>query len=329
MKFFLFITLISACLLFWAKPFTQKSALKRELPAAILAQKASFKDSFEKPENANVLWAFMTGEKKGITPKTQRDFNALEIGFFFSPSGLHLSGLLFLLFLLSKKIFSKKVHFLWQILFLSLCFFLPYLAIKRIAGLRLLILSQRFFKRKVPIEIIFAVIFLISFLLGHFRESPLGFILSFLYMGTFIALRDYSKITIIIGLFSSHLIICFFSGAEISFLSLILNLPLIALFSFLIPMSYLYFFSFHWIHFNWIEFIVRTFIMLVHWSARLTLGTFVSSTFFLILAVWIILLKKQKRFLLLLLLLHGNNVHSPTFSYSGSYSVGQREFVRK
>jgi len=316
MKFFTFVSLFSVFLLSWSKPFAQdKPPAKKALPAFIKAQHRDFKDGFQSPQNANVLWAFLTGEKAGITPRAQKSFNDLELGFLFSPSGIHLSALLALFFLgrklkIPKSRHKKKFQYLQWILLLS-AYFLPYLAVKRIICLRFLMLLQRLFKKRIPIEALLVVTFLISFLFGHFAESPLGFILSFLYMGTFIGLRDQARPTILLGLFSTHLIICFFSGNEVSLISLVLNLPLIALFSFLLPFFYLYFLSFQWIHFNWIELVVRAFILMVHWMAKLTQGTFVSASLFLILAVWIILLKKQKRYLLILLLLHGNAANSP------------------
>lgn len=330
MKLFAFITTFSIFLLFWSRPFGQQGRVpKKSVPEFIKAQHRDFKNSFKHPQNANVLWAFLTGEKKGLSPKAQQNFNNLELNFLFSPSGIHLAALSSLIFYLIKKIKHKRVIRIFQWLFLMSAFFLPYLAIKRIVCLRVLILSQLFFKKRIPIEILFGITFLISFFLGHFQDSPLGFILSFLYMGTFIALRDHSKITVLLGLFSSHLVICFFSGNEISLLALILNLPLITLFSFLLPFFYLYFLTFQWIHYNWIEFVVRAFILIVHWAAKPTQGTFVSATLFLILAVWIILLKKQKRYLLILLLLHTNVANSPAFFYARSYSVEQRLSVGK
>ncbi|MFA6236935.1 MAG: ComEC/Rec2 family competence protein [Bacteriovorax sp.] len=330
MRFFAFITLCSAFLLFLSKPFApNKIPPKKSIPAFIKASHRNFKEGFQHPQNANILWAFITGEKYGISPYTQKSFKDLELNFLFSPSGIHVAGFLSMVLFFFKKSKHKKMIRMvrWAVLVAAL--FLPYMAIKRIVCFRILFLLQRFLKRRIRIESLFLATFFISFLMGHFKESPLSFILSFLYMGTFIALADRSKFFILMGLFSSHLIICFFSGSEISFVSLFLNLPLLALFSILLPLFYFYFLTFHWIHFNWIEWIVRAFILCVHWSARLVQGTFVSSTFFLIFAVWILLLKKRKRYLLIALLLHGNIAISPTSFYSGSYSQVPRQSVRK
>jgi hypothetical protein len=319
MRFFAFITLISAFLLFLSNPFDQRSkVVKKEIPTFVKAQQRAFKESFEHPQNANMAWAIMTGEKFGISPKAMQDFKDLELNFFFSPTGIHLAALLALLFFLIKKCRYKKVVKIIQSALLLWALFL-----------RLLIISQSIFKRKFPIEILFLITFGIALLMGHFKESPLGYILSFLYIGTFISLSDKPKTILILGLFSSHLLIDFFSGNEVSLFSIILGLPIVALFSLFLPFVFLYLFTFKLIPYNWIEVAVRLFILIVHWGAKFTHGSFMSSTLFLILAVWIILLRKKKRFLVLALLLHGNIANSPAFFSTGSYSEVPRVSVGK
>lgn len=318
MKFFAFITLFSAFMLFYSKPFSQdKRPVKRDLPSFIRSQQRSFKESFHSPQNANVLWAFLTGQKSGISPMAQKSFNDLELNFLFSPSGLHLASLMALFIFFVKKFKHKKLTKIFQLVFLLAALFLPYLAIKRIVCFRILLIAQSYLKKRIPVEVLFLLTFFISFLLGHYQESPLGFILSFLYMGTFIALSEKSKFILVLGLFSSHLLLNFFSGSEISFLALIFNIPLIALFTFLLPFFYLYLFTFKLIHFNWIELIVRFFIVTTNMMAKLLLGSFMSSTLFLMLAIWVILLKKKKRYLVVLFFLHANLANSPAlFSQS-------------
>jgi hypothetical protein len=322
MRFFAFITLISAILLFISKPFEVKvNSVKVEIPILIKARQRAFKESFDRPQNANIAWAMLTGEKFGISPKVKADFRDLELGFLFSPSGLHLAAFLIPYYFLIKRIRNKKTaRILRLITFSWILFFVPFLAMKRIAFLRLLLILQSLFKRRFPIEILFLITFLFSFLANHFQASPLGFILSFLFIGTFISFKDKPRAHLFLGLFSSHLLLAFFSGNDFSFLSIIVNFPIIALFSCFIPLIILYLCTFSWIDFNWIEGMVRLFILIVHWGAKIIQGSFMSSTIFLLVAVWIILLKKDKRYLVIVLLLHGNIVNSPSFFYSGSYS---------
>jgi competence protein ComEC len=312
MRFFALITLVTAFLLFWTRPHgLHNPPLKKNLPSFINKMHQPFKDQFIHPQNANLAWAMITGQKTGLSPNLSKDFKALNLSFFFSPSGIHLSAFLIVFLFFIKKIKNKKTVKILRAGILISAFWLPFLALKRIIILRLLIMTQRLFKINLQIEIIFIITFIISFFLNHFQESPLSFAMSFLFMGTFIAFGDKSKTSLILGLFSSHLLVAFFLGNEVSLVSIILSLPLVALFSFLLPFIFLYAATFHLIHFNWIESIVRLFILTIHETAKLTHGTFISSSLFIILAVWIILLKKKKRFLLLFLFLHGNALYSP------------------
>lgn len=317
MKFFTFISLFSVLLLVWCKPFdSDRHVAPKILPEYIANQYHDFKKNFNHPQNAYVLWAILTGEKKDISYQIKDNFKYLQLEFLLSPSGIHLLALFSFLFYWIKKLNCKKFTKWCQIIFLIFSFFLPYISIKRIVCLRFLTMLKGKFKLKIPIESLFLFTFCISFSLGHFKESSLGFIMSFLYMGTFISLRDQSKKIILLGLFSSHLIICLFSGDTISIFSLILNLPLLTFFSLIFPLAFLYFVTFHWIHLNWIEPIIQVFILVIKWMAKAIHGTAINSSLFLILGVWIILLKKPKKYLLLFLILHENVVFAPTISYS-------------
>lgn len=313
MRFFSIITIVSALLLLISKPFDQKApSARKEIPALVEAQHRDFKDSFQHPQNANFAWAVMTGQKHGISSHVIQDLKILELNFLFSPGGIHLSAFLFLFFFLIKRITTKKIFKLLQFGILIWAMFLPYLAIKRIILLRLLILLQRKLNSRILIEVNFIIVFFIAFILGHFSESPISFILSFLFIGTFISLRDEPRFILILGLFSSHLLIAFFSGAEVSFLSLLISIPTMTIFSFFLPFIFIYLFTFKLITFNWVECLIRGFILFTHWEAKLVQGTQMSASLFLILAVWIILLKKNKKIIIFLLLLHGNFAQSPT-----------------
>ena len=75
MRFFMLISLFGAFLLLLTNPFAQNlRPIKREIPIFLKNRHSDFKDTFKSPQNANVLWALMTGERKGITPKVIDDF---------------------------------------------------------------------------------------------------------------------------------------------------------------------------------------------------------------------------------------------------------------
>ena len=217
-----------------------------------------------------------------------------------------------------------KISKILKGLLLVALYFLPFLAIKRIIILNFLIVLSSRFKNNISIELLFLITFLLSFFLGHFNQSPLGFILSYVYIGTFITLRNHSRPTLILGLFSSHLIISLFSGQETSPLALIINIPLLTYFSALMPLLYLYFFTYKFLPYNWIEIFAQVFIKIVRPLSKLAHLTKIDSSVFLIIAVWIILLRKEKKYLALCLLLHCNNANTPAIYYSGSSSGVQK-----
>jgi hypothetical protein len=328
MKFFLLITLASALFLSLSTPFGPNPAhSKRELPRFWPIKKGPYEATFASPENAHVSWAFMSGEKKGVTPRTLNDLKALELGFLFSPSGLHFTTLFFLILFLRKKI-PKKLRAIFQIVFLLFLYQVPFLAIKRIVLLRLLILMNRKLKHKLSLEILFFITFGIAFILGHFNESPMGFILSFLYIGTFIALRDQSRIVVFLGLLASHVLWSFFNCTLISPLALLLNLPLLSYFSLLMPMQFFYCLSFKWMTINWLEPLIRFFVLCVHCLGKFAHANAMTASLPLLIGVWMIMLKKPKG-IFLCLLLHSGLSQTPTITFSGSYSPEQATSARK
>ncbi|MGZ3809907.1 MAG: hypothetical protein ACXVCE_17615, partial [Bacteriovorax sp.] len=191
---------------------------------------------------------------------------------------------------------------------------------KRIALLRLLILLKNKMKLKLSLEFLFMLVFGLSFLAGHFKESPIGFIYSFLFMGTFIALRDFPRPKILIGILAAHLLIGLFSGEAVSPFSLLINVPFIGLFSLLLPLTYLYLASFKWIPFNWVEPLVRQYILAVHKCASFIQGSQWAPSIPLVLFLWLILLGGKKRYMLIALILHATVANSPVCFFSGSYS---------
>lgn len=319
MKFFSLITIISAFLLFSQSQLKTKSPIpKQPLPKILLNQKSSFKDSFKKPQNANMAWALTTGERSGISPKVLLAMKELEIGFLMSPSGIHLSAISLLLLFIFKRFLPKKAFKITRAIFLSFAFFLPFLAIKRLVIMRLIYILP--FK-KLSIISIFISTFFISFVLGHYTQSPMSFTLSFLFIGTFISLRDHSKIVNLLGLSSSHLLIAFFNGNDFSPIALLICLPLISISIPLITSIYLYLLTYKFITLNWIELPTRWFILIIKYLSTWAHCSSLSPSIFLIIAIWLLLLRKNKFLILLMLLLHGNAANSPSVFYSGSYSL--------
>jgi hypothetical protein len=128
------------------------------LPHWLLMLHQKILGEFNHPQNANFLFSMLTGEKKGLSSTLLRDLDILKLRFLLSPSGLHLTGLLF---------FIKKRKNIFPLYFL--CWLLPnFYSLKRIALLRILSFSK---KKISPINTLY-ITFIISFCCGHFFKSP-------------------------------------------------------------------------------------------------------------------------------------------------------------
>jgi hypothetical protein len=323
MKFFLFISLLGATVL----GFTIQMGLHEtrlpdlRVPDFLSKYQQEIKNSFKGPENANVLFSFITGYKNGISPYTRKAFKKTNLSFLLSPSGIHLSAVLLIVGFFLKKIKKKWIRHVSQSLFLVSFLFLPhFFSLKRLVILRLILKVNFFAKLKFPFEKVYLLTFAISFLIGHFHASPLSFIYSFMFLGTFFSLRDYPKMILILGLFSSQLIIALFMGEHVSLIAIAVGLIGSALFGLLFPFVLLFFVSFWIFKINWIEPLISLFLGFVKSSSVLLQGSFTSSSLFLILAVGILLhvsySRKKMAAFGLLLILHTNTAMTPSiFTY--------------
>lgn len=318
MKFFILISLLSALLLgITIQEGRQKirPATKR-IPDFLISYRQKIRDRFDRPENAAILFSFITGDKNGISPYTKNAFKKDNLSFLLSPSGIHLSGILLFIGFFLKRIKSKRLKRLSNIAFLSIAFFLPsFDAIKRLSILRIFFQFKFLSKLKLSVEHIFMLTFFISILIGGFSRSPLGFIYSFIFLGTFFSLRNFSKIILILGLFSTHLILALFMGEKVSLISIPVGLLLSFLFTFIFPVLLLFLATFWLIPLNWAEPIIRIFVLIIHYSAKFLNGSFTSSSLFLIAAIWCLMMLKHSKSkcaaVLILIFLHTNTAMTP------------------
>lgn len=267
---------------------------------------------FTHPQNAHFLFAILTGDKKGLSGCLLKDMNTLNLRFLLSPTGLHLTGFLFF--------FKKGKN---RIPIYLACWLLPgFYSLKRLALLRFMTL----FKKGITQIDRFYLTFFISFCCGHFFKSPLGFTYSFLLIGTFFSLNQMSFIEAFLAIAASHLVISFFSGDDFSFLALVFTLVLVQCFSLLLPLFFFFVFSFYITPSHWIEPFIRFFIVLIHYAAKFSNGTFLTSSLMLLCTLWILLLGKNKWWLVLCLLLHAELVHSPAIYWRESASPTRLAF---
>lgn len=203
---------------------------------------------------------------------------------------------------------------------LTSLFFLPLSdSIKRLSILRILLKVKFLSKIKISLEHIFILTFIIAYLIGDYQHSPLGYIYSLIFLGTFFSLKNFSRFTLIMGLFSTQLILGLFMGEKVSLLSIPLGMLGSFIFTFMFPILLLFLASFWLIPFNWAEPILRSFIVLVQMTAKYLNGSFTSSSFFLIAAVWTLMMmnfsNRKCVVLIALLFLHTNTAMTPVIIY--------------
>ncbi len=322
MKFFAFITLTSALLLILIAPIPKKPPLSQtSKPSWLIEYKTHFIESFTNAKNGRLLWGFLTGDKKGVSQQLIKDFNQLELGYLFSPSGLHLSAFIALLGLVIKRgIYSKKISPFIKLTTLA-AYTLPFLAIKRVVIFKLLFYLKQRFKLRISTQMIFFATFALSLILGHFLQSPQSFVMSYLFVGTFIGLKDYSKMTLILGLASGHLLLAFFMKKNLSLLALILSLPLIGISSLLISLGYLYLLTFKGLEFNWIEKLVQYFLALIKEMSKISHSFESEPKILIFVLVWLLLLKQKKRYICITLFLCAGSALAPSVFYSATSTL--------
>jgi hypothetical protein len=258
--------------------------------------------TFNHPQNANFLFSLLTGEKKGLSPGLLKDLECLNLRFLLSPSGLHLTGFLFFL----KKRKAKFPIYL-------ACWLLPtFYSMKRMAFLHMM----TFLKKPISQINLLYITFIFSFICGHFYKSPQGFTYSFLIIGTFFSLNHMSLVKCFLAIAASHLLIAFFQGNDFSFVAMTFSLILVQIFSMLFPVFLIFIGSFYFIHSHWIEPVIRFFILLIHYAAKFSQGTFLTSSFMLLCLVWILLLDKNKKWILVCLLLHAGLAQAPAIFFN-------------
>lgn len=318
MKFFLFVSvttaiMLSICVQLGMQKTTTTSGT---YPVYLQHYFAHIKETFKSPENANVLFGLITGVKKGISPFTFNAFKLINLSFLFSLSGIHIASLLIILNFLIKKIRLSWLRHLSKLLVFSAVLFIPgHEAIKRLMILRIIFQLKFITKLKISYELIFILTFLCSFIAGHFNSSPLSFIFSFAFLGTFFSLRNYSILKLILGLFSTQLILGLFMGSKVSLLSIPCGLIFSLIFSVLFPILLIFIASFWIFHFNWIEPIIKIYLISIKFVAKGLMGSFTSSSIFLILGIWVLMssndFKKKYILLALFLFLHTNTAMTP------------------
>jgi competence protein ComEC len=174
-------------------------------------------DSYEKDSYA-LYKAISTGNKIGLKKDIIHIFKKYGFIHLLTPSGIHLSSILFLF----------KFSVLFELGSLILCFFLiskyqSYFSLERVIMFRI---SQNLIKispiKNFSIETYFVMTLVLSFIFGHYTESHMSYIYSAIFWGTIIIFRK-NKFKLILYLNISLFFISSLNSQETSPLSILIN----------------------------------------------------------------------------------------------------------
>lgn len=178
------------------------------------------------------LWeSMLTGRVAPLDRWLRQEYRTLALAHVFTPSGFHLSALLWpvMLFLKRRK---HKIGLLSFIAF-GLSFVPGQAALKRMTCVKL---GQQFLGLKTG----FLIAFFLDILWGSFSDSPVGFTYSFLFLG--IIYSGIKGISVFIWFFIAQLLIAFIQGSFISplllFISPVINFVLALFLPFLFLLAW-------------------------------------------------------------------------------------------
>lgn len=174
------------------------------------------------------LWeSILTGRSAPISRIMKEKYKQLGLNHIFTPSGFHLSAVLYPF----MKFIKSSQH---QLVFLGILsgalFFLPgFSALKRMVLIKI---NQKLFNQKAG----FISALLLDMFFGTFQNSPLSFTYSFLFIG--IIYSGLRGLGLIVWFFFAQMMIAYFQGNDISLLLLIFSPLLNLLFTLFMPVLF-------------------------------------------------------------------------------------------
>lgn len=178
------------------------------------------------------LWeSMLTGRVAPLDRWMRKEYKTLALAHVFTPSGFHLTALLWPFLLLLKK--RRQKLGLLSVIGILLSLIPGQSALKRMTSIKI---NQQFFGTKSG----FLFALFLDVLFGSFTDSPLGFTYSFLFLG--IIYSGARGITLIVWFYVAQVLIAFSQGALISPL-LIFTSPIV---NFILSLILPFLFLFSW-----------------------------------------------------------------------------------
>lgn len=189
----------------------------------------SFKYKPTSIKNVSLEKALMTGEKRYLKPKSKKALKHLSLLHLFTPSGLHFSSILSLLF------FSHKLRLIFIFLALIISFKLgPLYALQRVIWFYAInsILKNT--------KLSFSMTFLFSLVFNQYELNPLSFLFSFIFWFIIMFFKA-SSVKKIFLLFITQMSIALIMSSKFNLLSLVINPILTVLITMIFPFLFITF----------------------------------------------------------------------------------------
>lgn len=170
------------------------------------------------------LWeSIISGRSAPLSRLLKEKYKSLGLNHLFTPSGFHLSAVLFPFL----KFIKLKYHLLVLLILGSLLYFVPGLTALK----RMLIIKTH--QQVFGLHAGFCLALMTDMLFGSFQEGALSFTYSFLFIG--IIYSGLRGLSLMIWFFFAQMILAYFQNADISPLLLIASPVLNLSFGFLMP----------------------------------------------------------------------------------------------
>lgn len=181
-------------------------------------------------QNVNLYHSILSGNKKLLSKKTLNLFKRYGLLHLLTPSGLHLSGLIFCTLFFTLK---------WRLLLITFLYLFieplnTYYSIERILIFQLILLISQLLRLKLKANIVFLLCMLAAIILGNYSKSPLSYFFSFLFWGTIFCFKD-NKRQLILFLFISLTLSNTLMQQKTSLYSLAINPILTSYFTCIFP----------------------------------------------------------------------------------------------
>lgn len=274
------------------------SATRNRSPEKIKLPR-SVKQSFENKATFYFYRSVVTGQKWGLDKSLKKKLSHLNLVHLMTPSGLHLSSLFLIFFLLRRK-YPRLSNFIELPLCLGFYFFLPgYYSFRRVALIRSFFILNTLRGTNYSKGLIFIFFLLTDYFFGTYRFSPLSFYLSTLFLALIFSIKEFRVYKMYLLFFVAQLFIAHKFSGVMYIATIVLSPLLTTIFTFIYPFIFLNLFFIN--YFNYSQWIIDFFIKLVEFSFNVAQYVGFLHVNFLILLGIVLYTKKTRKHALALI----------------------------